>query len=41
MATVAIGRRGDVVARTTIDRELLRGFLERDRLFAAYAICDL
>lgn len=26
---------------TTRDRELLRGFLERDRLRAAYAICDL
>ena len=33
--------RDDVVARTTTDRELLRAFLERDRLFAAYAICDL
>ena len=41
MATVALGRRDDVVTRTTTDRELLRGFLERDRLFAAYAICDL
>jgi ribosomal protein S18 acetylase RimI-like enzyme len=41
MATVALGRRGTVVARTTTDRELLRSFLERDRLFAAYAICDL
>lgn len=26
---------------TTRDRALLRGILERDRLFAAYAICDL
>jgi RimJ/RimL family protein N-acetyltransferase len=25
----------------TSDREMLRAFLERDRLFAAYAICDL
>jgi ribosomal protein S18 acetylase RimI-like enzyme len=41
MATVAIGRRGSVVARSTTDRSLLREFLERDRLFAAYAICDL
>ena len=41
MATVALGRRGHVVARATTDRELLRRFLERDRLFAAYAICDL
>ncbi len=42
MATVAIrGQRDATVARTTTDRSLLRGFLERDRLFAAYAICDL
>lgn len=42
MATVAIGERGrSIVARTTTDRVLLREFLERDRLFAAYAICDL
>ena len=42
MATVAIeGQRGSVVARTTTDRPLLRAFLERDRRFAAYAICDL
>ncbi len=27
--------------RATRDREMLREFLERDRLFAAYAICDL
>lgn len=30
-----------LVARATTDRTLLRAFLERDRLFAAYAICDL
>jgi len=30
-----------LVARATDDRALLRAFLERDRLFAAYAICDL
>ena len=42
MATVAIqGQRDTIVARTTTDRTLLRAFLERDRLFAAYAICDL
>ena len=41
MATVAIGSRGSVVARSTTDRVLLREYLERDRLFAAYAICDL
>jgi ribosomal protein S18 acetylase RimI-like enzyme len=41
MATVALGRQGSLVARATTDRALLRAFLERDRLFAAYAICDL
>jgi GNAT superfamily N-acetyltransferase len=42
MATAAVGERGrTVVARATTDRALLRAFLERDRLFAAYAICDL
>ncbi len=41
MATVAIGSRGSVLARSTTDRVRLREFLERDRLFAAYAICDL
>ena len=42
MATVAVGRRERaVVARSTADRALLRSFLERDRLYAAYAICDL
>jgi ribosomal protein S18 acetylase RimI-like enzyme len=41
MATIAIGSRGSVAARSTADRGLLREFLERDRLFAAYAICDL
>ena len=42
MATIAVrGGRDAVVARTTTDRRALRAFLERDRLFAAYAICDL
>jgi ribosomal protein S18 acetylase RimI-like enzyme len=41
MATVAVGRRGSIVARTTTDQALLRSFLEQDRLYAAYAICDL
>jgi ribosomal protein S18 acetylase RimI-like enzyme len=40
MASVAVGRRG-IVARATTDKALLRSFLERDRLYAAYAICDL
>ncbi len=41
MATVALGRRETLVARATTDRAVLREFLERDRLYAAYAICDL
>jgi ribosomal protein S18 acetylase RimI-like enzyme len=43
MAEAAISRRelGSVVARPITDRAVLRNFLERDRLFAAYAICDL
>ena len=41
MATVALGRRDSVAARATTDRALLREFLEQDRLYAAYAICDL
>jgi ribosomal protein S18 acetylase RimI-like enzyme len=42
MATVAIDRdAARIVAGTTVDRGLLRSFLERDRLLAAYAICDL
>lgn len=30
-----------IVARASSDRAVLRGFLERDRIFAAYAVCDL
>jgi ribosomal protein S18 acetylase RimI-like enzyme len=42
MASVAISRRDAAVSTAaTTDRALLRGFLERDRLYAAYAICDL
>jgi hypothetical protein len=44
MATT-VSRAGDLAehiqVRPTSDRALLRAFLERDRLFAAYAICDL
>jgi GNAT superfamily N-acetyltransferase len=44
MATTA-SRAGDLAeriqVRPTSDRAALRAFLERDRLFAAYAICDL
>ncbi len=41
MATVVLGRRDGLVARATTDRAILREFLEGDRLYAAYAICDL
>jgi ribosomal protein S18 acetylase RimI-like enzyme len=44
MASVAIpGRRtrSGLTVRATTDRAMLREFLEHDRLFAAYAICDL
>ena len=42
MASVAISRsEASVTAAVTTDRALLRAFLERDRLYAAYAICDL
>jgi len=39
-AVSSVATRG-IAARSTTDRGLLRGFLERDRLFAAYALCDL
>jgi ribosomal protein S18 acetylase RimI-like enzyme len=39
-ASSSLAARG-ITARTTTDRGLLRSFLERDRLYAAYAICDL
>jgi ribosomal protein S18 acetylase RimI-like enzyme len=42
MATIALDRRDSRIAvATTTDRALLRRFLERDRLLAAYAIGDL
>src|SRR5512141_2680411 len=41
MATVVVDRHGALVAQMTMDRPLLRSFLEQDRLYAAYAICDL
>jgi ribosomal protein S18 acetylase RimI-like enzyme len=44
MASVALtGRRarGALTVKATTDRGLLRAFLEQDRLFAAYALCDL
>jgi ribosomal protein S18 acetylase RimI-like enzyme len=41
MAAVAIGRQSTTIARQTTDRALLHAFLAHDRLYAAYAICDL
>jgi GNAT superfamily N-acetyltransferase len=42
MATVALDRAGTrLVAETTTDARLIRSFLERDRIFAAYALADL
>lgn len=42
MSTVAIRRaEAGPIAAMTRDRTVLREFLDRDRLFAAYAICDL
>jgi ribosomal protein S18 acetylase RimI-like enzyme len=42
MATIAASR-GEraIAAQTTSDRGMLRGFLEQERLYAAYALCDL
>lgn len=39
-AVARSGRRALAVAEST-DRERLRDFLERDRIFSAYALCDL
>jgi ribosomal protein S18 acetylase RimI-like enzyme len=41
MATVVIGRRPVAAARLITDRALLHAFLAQDRIYAAYAICDL
>ncbi len=41
MASIAVGRRSTARARPITDRGLLRAFLAQDRLYAAYAICDL
>ena len=41
VAQASENARERIVARPTRDRVLLRAFLERDRLYAAYAICDL
>jgi ribosomal protein S18 acetylase RimI-like enzyme len=42
MATVALDRAGtQLAAEATTNRDLIRTFLERDRLYAAYALADL
>jgi len=41
MAAVARTDQRAIVARQLADRDAIRTFLERDRLFAAYALCDL
>ncbi len=41
MAAGLLDRRGAIAVRHTRDRAVLRAFLERDRLFAAYSLCDL
>jgi len=41
MATVVLGRRSAMPARVITDRTVLHAFLGQDRLYAAYAICDL
>jgi ribosomal protein S18 acetylase RimI-like enzyme len=41
VTTVVLGRRSGAVARQTTDRRALAAFLEQDRLYAAYALCDL
>jgi len=42
MATVALDRAAArLVAEQTSDRDVIRAFLDRDRLFAAYALADL
>ncbi len=42
MTRVALRReRAPIVVHETTDRALLRAYLETDRLFAAYALCDL
>jgi ribosomal protein S18 acetylase RimI-like enzyme len=41
MAAVTRADQRTIVARQMADRDALRSFLGRDRLFAAYALCDL
>ena len=42
MATAAVTRgAADLIVQPTVDRAMLRAFLERDRLYAVYALCDL
>lgn len=41
MAAVARSDQRSISTRQVADRDALRAFLDRDRLFAAYALCDL
>lgn len=42
MATVTLDRAGTrLITEATTDRTLIKGFLDRDRIFAAYALADL
>lgn len=42
MATVTLDRAGArLITEATTDRALIKGFLDRDRLYAAYALADL
>ena len=42
MATVTLDRAGTrLITEATTDRDLIKGFLDRDRLYAAYALADL
>jgi ribosomal protein S18 acetylase RimI-like enzyme len=40
-ASIARRERGTIVVEETADRAMLRTFLETDRLYAGYALCDL
>ncbi len=39
--SLARRERGTILVQETVDRAMLRAFLETDRLYAAYALCDL
>ena len=42
MASITLTRRDRTIqVQETADRSMLRAFLETDRLYSAYALCDL